>query len=64
MAVEPCVICEGYMKGVSCENENCPVWKIKAENKALKEEVSKLRLEMSYMHNPNTIGDRHEMGCW
>ena len=41
-----------------------PVRKMKAENKALKEEVKKLRLEMSYMHNPNTIGDRHEMGCW
>jgi hypothetical protein len=64
MAVEPCEICEVYINGESCENKRCPVQKMKAENKALKEEIRKLRLEMSYMHNPNTIGDRHEMGCW
>ena len=34
------------------------------DNKKLEEEINKLKLEMSYMHNPNTIGDRHEMGCW
>lgn len=30
----------------------------------LKSERDKLKLEMSYMVNPNSIGDRHEMGCW
>lgn len=35
-----------------------------AKNLALKEEIKKLRLDMSYMTSPNTIGDRHEMGCW
>lgn len=32
-----------------------------AEQKA---EIERLKLEMSYMKSPNTIGDRHEMGCW
>ena len=27
-------------------------------------EIKKLKNEMSYMVNPNTIGDRHEMGSW
>jgi chromosome segregation ATPase len=36
----------------------------KAENKELKAKIDKLKLEMSYMSSPNTIGDRHEMGCW
>ena len=36
----------------------------KAEIESLQIEVSKLKKEMSYMINPNTIGDRHEMGRW
>ena len=28
------------------------------------EEINKLKREMSYMVSPNTIGNRHEMGCW
>lgn len=35
-----------------------------AEIERLKEKVSRLKHEMSYMKSPNTIGDRHEMGCW
>ena len=62
--IEPCEICEGYIKGVPCEHTNCPVAKMKAENKALKNEIQKLKHEMSYMSSPNTIGDSHEMGCW
>ena len=38
--------------------------RLKAENKSLKEALSDLKREMSYMARPNTIGDRHEMGCW
>ena len=36
----------------------------KAEIERLEEEKRKLKNEMSYMSSPNTIGDRHEMGCW
>jgi hypothetical protein len=36
----------------------------KAEIERLQIEVSKLKKEMSYMINPNTIGDKYEMGCW
>lgn len=36
----------------------------KAEIESLKDAIKDLRREMSYMVNPNTIGDRHEMGCW
>ena len=32
-------------------------WKVKEEN-------DELRLKMSYMIDPNAIGDRHEMGSW
>lgn len=62
--IEPCEICEMYVKGETCEQTNCPVAKLKAENERLKDENRKLRNEMSYMSNHNTIGDRHEMGCW
>lgn len=36
----------------------------KAEIERLKAENSELRLKMSYMKEPNTIGDIHEMGAW
>lgn len=36
----------------------------KAEIERLEAEKRKLKNEMSYMSSPNTIGDRHEMGCW
>lgn len=59
---EPCVICENYMKGVKCQNDTCPVAMMKAENERMRKEISDLRLDMSYMIDPNAIGDRHEMG--
>ena len=62
--IEPCEICEMYIKGERCEHTYCPVAKMKAENKRLKEENQKLRNEMSYMSRPGTIGDSHERGCW
>lgn len=34
------------------------------EIEELKKENARLRLEMSYMKNPNAIGDSHEMGSW
>lgn len=36
----------------------------KTEIERLQAEIKKLKRDMSYMSNPNTIGDRHEMGCW
>lgn len=39
------------------ECQNAEIERLKAEN-------DKLRLEMSYMKKPNTIGDIHEMGAW
>ena len=62
--IDPCEICEMYVKGETCEQTNCPVKKLKAENNRLKDENRKLQNEMSYMRRPDTIGDRHEMGCW
>lgn len=76
--IDPCEVCEEYIKGAICDNDKCPVEKMKAENEALKKEnsrmkaenealkkeISRLRLEMSYMKSPNKIGDRHEMGAW
>ena len=37
---------------------------LKAEIERLKEALKDLKREMSYMSNPYTLGDRHEMGCW
>ena len=69
--IDPCKVCENYINGAICDNDRCPVDKMKAENKALKaeneamkKEISRLRLEMSYMKSPNRIGDSHEMGAW
>lgn len=47
---------------VECENDKCPVAKMKAENKRLKKRVDALKLELSYRPNPFAVGDRHEMG--
>jgi hypothetical protein len=38
--------------------------KAKAEIESLKEALKDLKREMSYMTNPNIIGNRNEMGCW
>lgn len=62
--IEPCEICEEYIKGVICDKDKCPVAKVKAENARLRKEISNLKLEMSYMKSPNRIWDAHEMGCW
>lgn len=69
--IEPCEICENFIKGVKCSLDMCPVGLMKAENMAMKKEVINLKKKiaelenaMSYMTSPNTIGDCHEMGCW
>lgn len=75
---EPCAICENYIADIECINSECPVYRMKflnmilkeectkleAENKKLKIQNEQLRIDMSYMKNPNTIGDSHEMGSW
>ena len=48
-------------KNEALKDEVC---KLRTENEMLKEALKDLRREMSYMSSPNTIGDRHEMGCW
>jgi hypothetical protein len=37
-------------------------WNLMHENEVLKKQVSDLKLKMSYMVDPNAIGDKHEMG--
>lgn len=59
---EVCLMCEAYMSDTKCDNDECPVAKVFAENKRLKERISTLTGQMSYMSDPLTIGDRHEMG--
>ncbi|MED9905262.1 MAG: hypothetical protein UFG06_13915 [Lachnospiraceae bacterium] len=63
--IKLCEMCTEYSKDIKCENkDNCKLLAIVRENRTLKKENADLRLEMSYMVNPNAIGDRHEMGCW
>ena len=69
---EICEMCENYSVDTECEDESrCKIAelvkennRLKAEVKRLKTENSNLQLKMSYMHDPNAIGDRHEMGAW
>ena len=42
---EPCSICEGYMEGVICDNDECPVAKMKAEIERLKS-MNQAKLDM------------------
>ena len=51
------------MRG-ACESYKMHYDNARAENESLKEALKDLKKEMSYMSSPNTIGDRHEMGCW
>lgn len=62
---ELCNMCMDYAKGAKCDNQDkCKLLAVIKENKALKKEIADLKLKMSYMVNPNAIGDCHEMGCW
>lgn len=67
--VDPCSICENYINYTICDQDKCPVKKMKEENERFKKEnerlqkeLSDLRWHMSYMKDPYAIGDRHEMG--
>lgn len=67
---ELCNMCTEYSADVKCENRDaCKLLNIIKENQALKKENKdlkraneELRLNMSYMINPNTIGYRNDMG--
>lgn len=41
MSKNPCSICEKYIKGVRCDDKQCPVYLMKQENARLKRELSK-----------------------
>ena len=67
---ELCKMCAEHSIDEDCEcadkckllqllNEN---YNLKAKNNILENQIRALKLEMSYMKFPNTLGDRHEMG--
>lgn len=68
-----CTYCENYMKGLPCDfKDNCYLYKLQKENKALKIKNKQLRLKINSLEdeqnlqswgNSNRIGDVHEMGC-
>ena len=49
MRNEPCIICEAYIAGVECENDKCPIFEMKRENKRLQKTVWSLRSQISKM---------------
>jgi hypothetical protein len=63
-------MCQEYDIEHKCEMENsCKLISVLKENKELKKKVNYLRkelsdtkLKISYMINPNTIGNRNDMG--
>lgn len=64
-------MCEEYNAEAKCDHEEkCKIIsvlkennKLKKENRELKRQIADLKNEMSYMINPNAIGDRNgEMG--
>ena len=67
---ELCNMCTEYSTYTKCENKDtCKLLNIIKENKALNKEnenlkkaIKELRLNMSYMINPNAIGYRNDMG--
>lgn len=65
-----CELCTEYSTNNQCDNESdCRMVALWNENNALKNKVSDLKkelddakLKMSYMVNPNAIGNRNDMG--
>lgn len=63
-------MCTEYSTDTKCENKGtCKLQAILTENDALREENRRIRKEneklshkMSYMTNPNAIGNRNDMG--
>ena len=48
MNKNPCVICEKYMKGVRCEEKECPVYQMKEENEKLRKLADNASREWEY----------------
>lgn len=59
-----CEMCEAWGGAEHDYNEcdKCPAMELSNENKRLRKDNSRLKNEMSYMYNPLSIGNRHEMG--
>ena len=63
-------MCQEYDVEHKCEIEqNCKLISVLEENKKLKKEINSLKkelsdteLKISYMINPNVIGNRNDMG--
>ncbi len=63
---EICQMCDNYSVRNKCDQKKeCKIMKMIDENAALKKQVRELadaKLNMSYMVNPNAIGNRNDMG--
>lgn len=57
MRNEPCTICEDYIAGVECENDKCPIFEMKRENKRLQKTVWSLRSQISKMKSDASWDD-------
>lgn len=57
MRNEPCTICEAYIAGVECENDKCPIFEMKRENKRLQKNVWSLRAQISKMKSDASWDD-------
>lgn len=66
--LNPCVFCKEYNVFTCKKDETChynSLWsKLINEIEKLEHENNTLRLKISYMIDPNCIGDKHEMGCF
>ena len=68
--VDICEMCQDYDAEHKCEMEkDCKLISLLEENKKLKNKVNfykkelhRIKLEESYMINPNVIGNRNDMG--
>lgn len=69
---EICLMCNNYSVDTKCDHsKDCKIMNVMIENatlkkqvKELKKELENLKLKMSYMIDPNAIGNRNDMGCW
>lgn len=68
--IDVCKMCDNYSVRDKCDHrKDCKLMKLIDENEALKKQVAELKkeladakLNMSYMINPNAIGERNDMG--
>ena len=48
---DPCSICENWINGQDCENKNCPVYRLKEENKGLVTQISSLQKKIAKLES-------------